>query len=245
MTAAELYHIRTKRYQSDLLPLIALSEGVHSAFEVGCGSGRVLSALKHVRRLCGIDRDPAMIDIARRELSSEGRTDVTLVLGDFLEYSSDERFDVVIFAFDVLAEFLDVTSRLRALQGAAKMLCPGGRVIVASTMHDFASWSREEVTYRFQLEASNHLDSPWSCTIHCRRDQVFQLSRCLVTYTSANPDVAEVQDRYVNALITRGEFLALYHAASLRLVAEFGSNTLDQLRPDSDRIVHILKAGAP
>lgn len=79
---------------------------VASALDVGCGSGRYLSALQElgVGRLVGIDLSPTMIELARRYVRQDGSCE--LITGDFMSYRWDEPFDLVIAqgVFDYVAD---------------------------------------------------------------------------------------------------------------------------------------------
>lgn len=90
-----------------------------SVLDVGCGSGRYLAAFAQlgVERLAGIDISAPMLDLARRHLATAGRVDVELICGNFDEYATNQRFDVVVAMgfFDYQADPVAVLARMRAL----------------------------------------------------------------------------------------------------------------------------------
>ena len=95
--------------------------------DLGCGTGRYFHALRHVRRLVGIDVSKPMLEQARQPVggASIPAESLTLIEGDFLVHPFDpEAFDLV-YSIGVLAEhspFDDaVAARVR------RWLKPGGR----------------------------------------------------------------------------------------------------------------------
>jgi SAM-dependent methyltransferase len=73
-----------------------------SLLELGCGTGSILARLPSVPHLSGIDRSPAMLEVARRKVPG-----ARLIEDDIRTFSLDERFDVIICVFDSLNHLLD------------------------------------------------------------------------------------------------------------------------------------------
>lgn len=70
-----------------------------TVLDVGCGSGRyTLEALKRgARAAVGLDFAPSMLEIARKHAADAGVADrAEFRQGDFMEFKSDEKFDVVV-----------------------------------------------------------------------------------------------------------------------------------------------------
>jgi 2-polyprenyl-3-methyl-5-hydroxy-6-metoxy-1,4-benzoquinol methylase len=69
-----------------------------SVCDVGCGSGRFVTALaKQGARVTGLDFAPRMLDLARELAESEGvAPSCRFVLSDVLDWSTNEQFDLVI-----------------------------------------------------------------------------------------------------------------------------------------------------
>ena len=92
--------------------------------DLGCGTGRYFHALRHVRRLVGIDVAQPMLDEARHPVGSPALR-AELVHGDFLTHEfGDRQFDLV-YSVGVLAEHspFDEAVALRV----KRWLAPGGR----------------------------------------------------------------------------------------------------------------------
>ncbi len=72
----------------------------HTVLDVGCGPGHYMAALAGSRGAAaavGLDFAPAMIEVARRNVSAWGlESSCRLVTGDFMTYPFDEPFDTVL-----------------------------------------------------------------------------------------------------------------------------------------------------
>ena len=114
-----------RHFRSDIaarfLETLELAERIapQSVLDVGCGSGRYLSALAAggVKRLVGIDVSDAMIELARCETEGLSGADVELVRSDFLPWKTKETFDLIVAMglYDYVADPLRMLKRMRAL----------------------------------------------------------------------------------------------------------------------------------
>jgi ubiquinone/menaquinone biosynthesis C-methylase UbiE len=97
--------------------------------ELGCGTGRFVVAFGgEVRSMTGLDLSPAMLEQASRKGEAAG-LELQLVEGDMRNLPfDDDSFDVV---YSMLALMhLPVDSRQQVFLEAARVLRPGGRMIV-------------------------------------------------------------------------------------------------------------------
>lgn len=99
----------------------------HSFLEIGCGTGAFLAYLrgKGVRRVLGIDHDPALAKV----IPEAARDD--FICRDVWEVLADEslgRFDRIVL-LDVLEHF-EASDALRLLQSLRGRLADGGRVVI-------------------------------------------------------------------------------------------------------------------
>ncbi len=92
--------------------------------EAGCGTGQILASLDP-REGVGVDLSPAMIDEARRNFAR--RPELLFLVGDAENLGLAGPFDAV-----VMPDVLEHVERPRsALAEAARLLRPGGRLIVS------------------------------------------------------------------------------------------------------------------
>ncbi len=107
-----------------VVPLLELGD----VLDVGCGDGVLASLLApRSRSYTGLDKSPKVLDAARRRLA--GLPGVTLVQGDMASLPfEDASFDDVLL-FHVLTYAADVRVALRE---AARVVCPGGRVVAVT-----------------------------------------------------------------------------------------------------------------
>jgi 2-polyprenyl-3-methyl-5-hydroxy-6-metoxy-1,4-benzoquinol methylase len=107
----------------NLIQNLAPLPGQWTALDIGCGPGRYAIAMagRGAVRVLGVDVAPAMIELARREATKAGKSEVCeFVVSSFADFSTDEKFDVVVATgyFDYLeAPSADVEKMVRASRG--------------------------------------------------------------------------------------------------------------------------------
>jgi ubiquinone/menaquinone biosynthesis C-methylase UbiE/DNA-binding transcriptional ArsR family regulator len=112
-------------------------ERLDAVLDAGTGTGRILELLApHIGRGVGIDSSPDMLAIARDRLARIGAGHCQVRLGDVYRLPlANGSFDAVIF--HQVLHYLDDPQA--ALREAARVLRPGGRILIA----DFAPHSLE------------------------------------------------------------------------------------------------------
>ena len=105
-----------------------------SVFEFGCGGGNQLVPLALNGYKCiGIDCSEDVLIrcknlISDAEKFTKNSLNIQLIYGDFLSYSSSEKFDMV-FNFGVIEHFLDDKEREKIIQKMFILCKPGGYVV--------------------------------------------------------------------------------------------------------------------
>ncbi len=100
---------------------LALVVDAKSVLDVGCGTGTILCRAReagHAGRLCGVDPDGAMLDVARR------RTDIEWVAGTAASMAWDGEFELAVMtshAFQVLVGDDELRSSLTAIRRALRV----------------------------------------------------------------------------------------------------------------------------
>ena len=98
--------------------------------ELAVGTGRIaVPVAKAGVRVIGVDESPEMLAVARAYAEREGVSElVDLRLGDLREPPVEERVPLVTIPFRSLLHMPDEAEKLRALEAAAALLEPGGRL---------------------------------------------------------------------------------------------------------------------
>ncbi len=104
------------------------SEPVDGLLDLGTGTGRILQLLEGVyRRALGVDASRDMLSVARANLDKAGITKATVRHGDIFNLPLDSHdFDLV--TIHQVLHFLDQPEL--AISEAARMLTPGGRLVI-------------------------------------------------------------------------------------------------------------------
>jgi SAM-dependent methyltransferase len=99
--------------------------------ELAVGTGRIaVPVAKAGIRVIGVDESPGMLAVARDYAEREGVAPlVDLRVGDLRRPPVDERVPLVAIPFRSLLHMPDEAEKLRALQAAAELLEPGGRLV--------------------------------------------------------------------------------------------------------------------
>lgn len=103
--------------------------------ELCCGTGRVAIPLAQAGfDVTGVDLNGGFLDTCRHNLDGEPaevRSRVRVVGADVTSLDlGDERFPLIICAFNSLLAILDADAQIRALQSARRHLAAGGRLVV-------------------------------------------------------------------------------------------------------------------
>ncbi|MBV9078035.1 MAG: metalloregulator ArsR/SmtB family transcription factor [Methylobacteriaceae bacterium] len=119
---------------------------VRTLLDVGTGTGRILQLLAgQADRAVGLDSSPAMLSVARANLGRAGLTRVELRQGDvYAPPLPRESFDLVV-VHQVL-HYLDDPAR--ALAEAARLVAPGGRLLVVDFAPHGLEFLRETQAHR-------------------------------------------------------------------------------------------------
>ncbi|MEU0051431.1 class I SAM-dependent methyltransferase [Streptomyces sp. NPDC006184] len=97
--------------------------------EFGVGTGRIAIPLsRNVGHVTGVDSSPEMLDALRVKLKDGG--DVTPVHGDIRSYTSESRYGLVYCVCATLSCLITPEDQRRAVQCAADLLVPGGRLVI-------------------------------------------------------------------------------------------------------------------
>src|SRR5947209_13532563 len=129
-------HVPEERVETALRDIVGTAP-IHALLDLGTGTGRMLELLAPLaQRAVGIDQSPAMLAVARARLERAGLRNVQLRQGDIYAVPVERNgYDLVIL--HQVLHYLDDPGR--ALREAARVLRPGGRLLLV----DFAPHGEE------------------------------------------------------------------------------------------------------
>lgn len=134
-------HVSDEAVEAALVKLIGKSP-VDSLLDLGTGTGRILQLLSGIyRRAIGVDASRDMLSVARANLDQEGISHATVRHGDILNLPLEgQDFDLIVI--HQVLHFL-VQPEL-AISEAARMLRPGGRLVLVDLAPHGLEYLREE-----------------------------------------------------------------------------------------------------
>jgi SAM-dependent methyltransferase len=171
---AQLYALTHRGNPGDLEFYRRVCHGAHSVLEFGAGYGRVLASLATAsRRVVGVERDPAFLALARRNLhalSLAKQKSVRLVQGDMSKFELDEPFERVLLPYNALYCALSKAAALACFRAARRALLLGG-------LFAFDVWNATPFD-RAQHGAGSDDSEPILCVEYAGRQyDVFERSR--------------------------------------------------------------------
>ncbi|HEX5164904.1 MAG TPA: class I SAM-dependent methyltransferase [Thermomicrobiales bacterium] len=216
--------------------------------ELGCGSGRVLTALVETGlELTGLDNSPAMLTLARESLDS----DVRLVecSMDAVAECAELRPDHYWMAYSAINTFLhlpDTTAQLRALEGLRRVVVQGGLLLLDLMTPDphYLAGLDGRVVHELSatLPDGNRLDK-WAVRTHDFATQTIDTTVFFDT-TDATGTVSRVSGRYLTRYIHVFELEHLLERAGWRLISLYGSYDLSPFSSDSERMIALATWGS-
>jgi SAM-dependent methyltransferase len=240
--AAALYDVLNPWGRSDEFYL-ALAMRADAVLDVGCGTGGLLLRARqagHAGRLCGLDPDPAMLDVARDRPGGpviEGR-DIEWVQGTAASMTWVAEFDLAVMmghAFQVLVTDDEVRASLAAIKRA---LAAGGRFAFETRNPLARAW--EGWHPAGAVEVTDPAGRPlrvWH-EVESVRDDVVTL-----TETTADPDGRPLRvDRGSLRFLDAGRLAGLLADAGFAVEAQYGDWQSGPLTSASPEIITIARA---
>ena len=116
---------------------------IDSLLDVGCGTGNHLAALRPRFAVEGLDRDPAVLEVARDRLPG-----VTLHQADMARFDLGRTFDVVLCLGSAIAYATTLPALRQTMETLARHTSPGGVVVVAPWVYP-EEWIDDHVSAEF------------------------------------------------------------------------------------------------
>lgn len=143
-----------------------------SYLDLGTGTGRLLEILEpFYRKAVGVDSSTAMLAVARANLDRAGLAHAQVRLGDIYNLPlARNAFDVV--TIHQVLHFLDEPER--AIAEAARVLCPGGRLMIVDFAPHALEFLRERHAHR-RLGFGHEPMAQWIAAADLDLDKVVDL----------------------------------------------------------------------
>ena len=150
-------HIDDREVEAALVQLLA-DEPVDDLLDIGTGTGRILEVMApKVERGVGIDRSREMLSVARVNLERAGAGNCSIRQGDMYQLPlPGASFDAVVI--HQVLHYADEPAR--AIAEAARVLRPGGRLVVADFAPHELEFLREQHAHR-RLGFGEHEIMEW------------------------------------------------------------------------------------
>ncbi len=131
---ARYYDAMHASLREDVGLVLSLAARGGPILELGCGTGRLMVPLARAqRRVTGIDRSPAMLQLARERLREEPdavRRRVDLLCADIAEFAiAETRFRLALLSYNTFLH-LDATRAMAACRNVARHLAPDGHLFI-------------------------------------------------------------------------------------------------------------------
>lgn len=164
-------HVSDEAVDAALLKLVGTTP-VDSMLDLGTGTGRILQLLSGVyRRAIGVDASRDMLAVARSNLDKAGVASASVRHGDILNLPLEgQDFDLIVI--HQVLHFLDQPEL--ALAEAARMLRPGGRLVVIDLAPHTFEYLRDDHAH-VRLGFSHQLMDEWLRKAELRLDDAVDL----------------------------------------------------------------------
>ncbi|MDP6633361.1 MAG: metalloregulator ArsR/SmtB family transcription factor [Phycisphaerae bacterium] len=131
-------------YIQDMLPFMVATNFIQSgavAADIGTGTGEVLLTLAaSAGKVIGVDSSAKMLDVCRDRIAQSGLDNVELRLGDAEALPLDDAECDTVFSSMLLHH---LTSPQQGVAEMARVLAPGGKVVIIDLVKHANDWTRE------------------------------------------------------------------------------------------------------
>jgi SAM-dependent methyltransferase len=214
----------------DLLP-----EPPADLLDLACGQGRHSIALAQAGYdVIGLDASEMLLAEARQAASQAG-AEPEFVLGDMRSISYVECFDAAINMFTAFGYFADPAENQAALDGVARALKPGGRLVMELA-------HRDRVVNGFRETDWYELDDDTVVWVRRHFDAVSGVLTSVDRWRA--PDGDEEERFHRIRLYSATELGAMLRAAGLAPTAWYGSTALHAFTADSPRMIVVAERSA-
>ncbi|MCE9645762.1 MAG: class I SAM-dependent methyltransferase [Chloroflexi bacterium] len=199
----------------------------HRLLDVACGTGIHASLLSGQYQVQGLDLDPQMLAVARRNFPN-----IRFHQGDMTNFERKDRFDVIVCLFSAIAYVKTRTRLQKTIKNMARHLAPGG-VLLVEPWFSPAQWHPGRV-YSIQIDKPDVKIVRMSLSLQRGSLSIIQFEYLIGTPKGIERD-AEILEL---GLFTQKEYLDAFRLAGLKVVHDpkgvdgrglyIGTKSLDQ-----------------
>ncbi len=245
----DLYDIMHAEFSDDtrfLQEFVGMLGDSPRVLELGSGTGRLLLPLLDAgASVVGLDREPAMVSVARRRLGFYGGR-VNLVEGDMRDFDLPQQFDLVLIGLNTFMHLLTIKDQLRTLECAHRHLRPAGLLLLdlanphAVVRDTPIGVVQHRFTRKLPVEPTATV-TLWCTTVLSPSEQLTHTTLFFDELSDSGTllrSIAEVQLR----LTYRYELEHLLHRAGFSIRNLYGDYDAAQYEDDSERLICIASA---
>ena len=183
-----------------------LNPNAKTLLDVACGTGKHLECLREHFQVEGLDINPRLLEIARKRCPG-----VRFHLGNMMDFSLDDKFDVVTCLFASIAFLKALNNVELAVACMARHLRPGGILVVEPWVSPEKCWTNK-VTADFTNEPELKIVRMYTHEIEGR------LSVFDINYLVGTPQgVTYFVEREELGLFTHEEYVQAFEKAGLEV----------------------------
>ena len=183
-----------------------LNPNAKTLLDVACGTGKHLECLREHFQVEGLDINPRLLEIARKRCPG-----VRFHLGNMMDFSLDDKFDVVTCLFLAIAYLKTLKNVELAVACMARHLRPGGILVVEPWVSPEKCWTNK-VTADFTNEPELKIVRMYTHEIEGR------LSVFDINYLVGTPQgVTYFVEREELGLFTHEEYVQAFEKAGLEV----------------------------
>ncbi|HJE18946.1 class I SAM-dependent DNA methyltransferase [Aliicoccus persicus] len=206
-------------------------EHKHSVLDIGCGTGRILSALD-IEEKFGFDASREMISIAKENDSS-----LQLSVQNMQSFDYDRTFDVITANSDVINYLDDLNEVSMFIERVSKHLDPGGVFIFDShSMYKMMTEFNDQ-TYADDLETISYI---WFAH---RGESPYSVDHELIFFNQAeNGTYVKTTESFSQRTYPHEDIVNMIKESTLELIHTFSDfDSSNKVTTECERIFYILQ----
>jgi SAM-dependent methyltransferase len=241
---AAYYDLEHRSFTDDIdLYLQFIEAAGDPVLELGCGTGRIVRAIAEAGfDVTGVDASPSMLQVARDAMLAESfEGEIAFIESDFalIDLVDPGTFGVAIVALDSLLHAETQSDQLRVLRAALTALDPRGQLVVDVLNPTPARLLAMDGDLTFSgswtMDDGARLDK----LVAQQADPAAQVISNEIWYevTTVDGAVKRTRTAFPQRWISAAELILMLQLAGFQDWRIYGSYELDELGPNSDRII--------